>query len=384
MKKGLPLEPVEWAAGADLKLAPSVAISDAGHLVNKPAVVEWENYFKNVLTNLNANQAFSCLHNWQPITATNSSNDQSAGYVRTDTGWILNADNGTDDTVFLLSEVDLSVEASVALTPGSGAFTPAVVAFGNGVSLVGGDNSIDDDAIWSSLTDVDNWTERTLTGITGSVFAIVYEPVNDEFLALTTSQEVYSSADGATWGAETAFSNVQYPNSYVVAAAGGYVAKAGWTGSDPYQNIVEWTDDGGATWNVTNVGSTYAGHTEDVIALSYSEQYEKWILVNEKLGVYTADTPGGTWTEETAAWSTVVSGAARIFGSTIVARFARTYGRYLVYSTDLGATWKSVGFDPSTAIVDVWATGNSIVVTNASGAWKSGSIANVDDIAGLI
>lgn len=254
------------------------------------------------------------------------------------------------------------VETVKTVVPSVGAwYATNCCGYGTNAMLLGQNSTDYTKAVFSlDKANLLNMTERTVAGLVagdlaGNAYWCVTDPTDGYFYIFSgvAARKVWSSPTAATWTARTAATGVSalfaiFSTGRPVVANNGHLITFGDNGASIGQ--FSYSSDHGVTWTTTTIASS-----EPIVRMDWSPTRGLWVVVGKFGRVWTSATPGGAFTLQNTAFSTVAAANRITFAVVADGVIAAVYdnvdgganqpGCLLLYSIDLGATWKSVAID---------------------------------------
>jgi len=314
---------------------------------------------------LESGQVDDWLQNWTTVTFVNTLNMP----VRLASGVIIAPGLSSANTFIFMNDVR-RVETDKTVVPSSGTwYALDCCGYGTNAMLLGANIPDYTKAVFSlDKANLLNMTERTITGAVAVDFNAIYcvvDPTDGYFYIFSgvTARKVWSSPTAATWTAQTAATGVNTLSSTgggrPVVANNGFLITFGDNGASIGQ--FSYSSDRGATWTTTTIASS-----EPIVRMDWSPTHGLWVVVGKFGRVWTSASPGAAFTLQNTAFSTVAPAnritSAVVANGVIAAVYdnldggANRPGCLLLYSIDLGVTWKAVGID-EIENADVWRLG---------------------------
>jgi|GEM_PF-3458378 len=333
------LKAIGWAYGEKLTSTQQSAIDSRQQKLMSDQVDDW-------------------LQNWTTVALAHDVHHPT----RLASGLTIAGVNAASNTVIFMADVQ-RVSTNRVVAPASGNWQyQDCCGYGTNAMFAGSNTTDYTKAVWSvDKANMLNMTERTITGAVVGDFAgagcyCVVDPTDGYFYIFSgvAARKVWSSPTAATWTARAAATGVNTLSSAgggtgrPVVANNGHLITFGDNGAAIGQ--FSYSSDYGATWTTTTIASS-----EPIVGMNWSPTRGLWVVVGKFGRVWTSATPGGAFTLQNTAFSTVAP-ANRI--TTVVVAdgvIAAVYdnldgganrpGCLLLYSIDLGATWKAVAID---------------------------------------
>lgn len=176
---------------------------------------------------------------------------------------------------------------------------------------------------------------------------VVYDPIHSLWCVAgyDSAQRIYTSPDGATWTSRTSLlTGSQKPHVFVNKTSGRIICVNASGGNTVN---VQTSDDGGVTWTLRSTVAVSSGSLSSNngdIGMAYSDVDEAW-LMTAQAALYRSTDDGETWT--------LVDTLTGSSGVGQIACIGRLWGLVkptgILYSTDVGATWRDTGWRPTGA-----------------------------------
>jgi len=198
-------------------------------------------------------------------------------------------------------------------------------------------------------TNGSTWTARTLTGTVAGDIAtsVVYDDVNDKWVICgeipgTPAGWVKFAADPTgAWSDPTTFPAGIESLVHMAYNGNGIIMACGRKTGTPDVPVVLRSTDGGDTWTEVLVAGTLDTEFKNI---AYSAYHDRWAVSSgQDYHYYSDDSNGDSWTAGTRHYNT---NSAMLFDETgLLVSFGG--GGFIDVSTDLGATWESLFWNPA-------------------------------------